>query len=199
MHYGLTDPTTPLIQDQAALGVDTHFTFSADMVTQARLWLQSIRYKFFSQVLNNWRISINNPMSVNQAFTLITRSGALALRRPDLGVLDVGAKADIVVFDGNSPNLLGWSDAVAAIILHSNVGDVEHVMVDGEWRKRYGQLVTKDNVDRNQTNQRFLESARRIQGIWKDMPLPVLEGSQNGVPFAMALMEDVVRGDETGY
>lgn len=138
-------------------------------------------------------------MSVNQAFTLITRSGALSLRRPDLGVLNVGAKADIVVFDGNSPNLLGWSDAVAAIILHSNVGDVEHVMVDGQWRKRDGKLVTKDNVDRNEVNQRFLESARRIQGIWKDMPLPVLEGDQNGVPFAMALMEDVVRGNETGY
>ncbi|KAF5364989.1 hypothetical protein D9758_008192 [Tetrapyrgos nigripes] len=201
MHYGHTHPHSALVQDQAALGVDTHFTYSADMVTQARLWLQSTRLKYYGQVIDqNWKIPSNNPMSVNQAFLLITRSGALSLRRPDLGVLTVGAKADIVVFDGNSPNLLGWSDAVAAIILHSNVGDIEQVMVDGQWRKRDGKLVAKENVNRDEANQQFLKSARRIQGIWKDMALPVLgEDSQTGVPFGMALVQDVVRGNGTGY
>ncbi|SPO06591.1 uncharacterized protein DNG_09281 [Cephalotrichum gorgonifer] len=53
-------------------------------------------------------------MSVNQAFLLATRSGAQALRRPDLGVLKVGATADIVVFDGTATNLIGWRDPVAA-------------------------------------------------------------------------------------
>ncbi|KAF5323668.1 hypothetical protein D9758_018352 [Tetrapyrgos nigripes] len=206
MHYGHTHPYSALVQDQAALGVDTHMTYSADMVTQARLWLQSTRLKYYGQVIDqNWRIPSNNPMSVNQAFLLITRSGALSLRRPDLGVLTVGAKADIVVFDGNSPNLLGWSDAVAAIILHSNVGDIEQVMVDGQWRKRDGKLVTKENVNMDEVNQKFLMSAKRIQKIWKDIPLPVLgEDSQDmvlgaGVPFGMTLMQDVVRGNGTGY
>jgi hypothetical protein len=56
-------------------------------------------------------------------------------------VLVEGAKADIVVFDGTSPNMLGWDDPVAAVILHSNPGDVEHVLVNGEFRKRDFKLV----------------------------------------------------------
>ena len=75
-------------------------------------------------------------MSVNQAFLLATRNGGLALKRPDLGVIAPGAKADIVVFKGDSPNMIGWVDPVAAVILHSNVGDVEHVLVNGQFKKK---------------------------------------------------------------
>ena len=132
MHYGHTNPHSHLIQDQCALGVDTHFTFSTDILTQARIWLQSARCRMYNSVLDTWRIPRNNPMSVNQAFLLATRHGALALRRPDLGVLATGAKADLVVWNGRSPSLLGWTDPVAAIILHANVGDIDHVLVDGQ-------------------------------------------------------------------
>ncbi|THV04584.1 Metallo-dependent hydrolase [Dendrothele bispora CBS 962.96] len=229
MHYGHTHPHSFLIQDQASLGIDTHFTFSADMVTQARLWLQSTRLFLFSQVLvQDWEIPQSNPMSVNQVFHLITRSGALALRRNDLGVLVEGAKADIVLFDGDSPNMLGWEDPVAAIILHSNVGDVTDVMVDGEWRKREGELVAKEGVivpfgttssdqgdgddadgdgddAESETIMRavrtgFLDSAKRIQGLWAQMPIPEFSGiSASGVPFGMPRREDVVRGEQDGY
>src|SRR5262245_32249284 len=38
MHFGHLHPGSHLIQDQAAMGVDTHFTFSADILTQSRIW-----------------------------------------------------------------------------------------------------------------------------------------------------------------
>ncbi|KAG9880833.1 Metallo-dependent hydrolase, partial [Aureobasidium melanogenum] len=200
MHYGHGHHNNPLIQDQSALGVDTHFTFSTDIIGQARMWLQSTRLRFFYQSLDNWNIPRNNPMSANQAFTLATRSGALAMRRPDLGVLATGNKADIVVFDGDSPNMLGWSDPVAAIILHSHVGDIRHVMVGGQWRKRDGELVTKQN--RTEVQNKFLESAKRIQKIWLETPLPDLQGEFNGlshVDYVNAYTVDAVRGNGTGY
>lgn len=200
MHYGHGHHFNPLIQDQSALGVDTHFTFSTDIITQARIWLQSTRLRFFYQALDNWNIPRNNPMSVNQAFTLATRSGALALRRPDLGVLAAGNKADVVVFDGDSPNMLGWADPVAAIILHSHVGDIRHVMVGGEWRKRDGKLVTKQN--RTEIQNKFLESAKRIQRIWLNTPLPEMKGEFGGlshVDYVDAFTVDAVRGNGTGY
>ncbi|KAJ9668844.1 hypothetical protein H2201_001090 [Coniosporium apollinis] len=200
MHYGHTHPISHLAQDQAALGVDTHFTFSADIVTQARLWLQVVRRLLYQQVLENWRIPRNNPMSVNQAFLLATRAGGLALRRPDIGVLREGAKADIVVFDGSSPNMLGWVDPVAAVVLHSNVGDVQHVMVDGQFKKRDFELTVGDDYE--EVQQRFLESARRIQAIWEATPLPDLQGefqSGSGIYYADAMTVDVVRGNGTGY
>ncbi|THU82128.1 Metallo-dependent hydrolase [Dendrothele bispora CBS 962.96] len=202
MHYSHDHPTTHFIQDQAALGVDTHFTYSADIVTQARLWLQSTRLGLFRQTVNRWKIPKNSPMSVNQAFLLATRAGGLALRRPDVGVIQVGAKADIVVFDGSSPNMLGWTDPVAAVILHSNVGDVEHVLVNGEWRKKDRQLVLKEglNMSKDEVEEKFLESAKRIQEVWMQTPLPDLEGEfQPGVLYADTDVEDVVRGNGTGY
>jgi len=103
-------------------------------------------------------------MSVNQAFLLATRNGGLALRRPDLGIIAVGAKADVVVFNGDSPGMLGWVDPVAAVILHSNVGDVEVVIVDGKVVKRDGKLTFKEY---DGVKKRILGSARRVQKFWK--------------------------------
>lgn len=97
MHYGHDHPHSHLIQDQAALGIDTHFTCSTDILTQARMWLQTVRLIFSRKVLEGWELPTNNPMSVNQAYLMATRHGGLALHRPDLGVLAVGAKADLVV------------------------------------------------------------------------------------------------------
>lgn len=201
MHYGQDHVNSYMIQDQASLGVDTHFTYSNDIVTQARIWLQSVRLLLYKEVLAKWQIPRNNPMSVNQAFLLATRSGGLALRRPDIGILAVGAKADIVVFNGDSPNMLGWVDPVAAVMLHSNVGDVQHVMVDGKFVKRDFKLTVAGNYTAVQ--QKFLSSAKRIQGVWETMPLPVLEGEfQLGskIYYGDAETVDVIRDNSsTGY
>ncbi|PIG88099.1 hypothetical protein AARAC_001571 [Aspergillus arachidicola] len=198
MHYGHDHPHNHLIQDQAALGIDTHFTYSTDLVTQARLWLQYARLTLYRWVLQNWHVPSNNPMAVNQAFMLATRNGGLALRRPDLGIIAKGAKADIVVWDGKSPGMLGWDDPVAAVILHSNVGDIKHVLVDGKFVKRDRKLTVENY---SSIQQRFLVTARKVQAEWKKRPYPVLEGKYalsdyryETVPYA-----DTVRGDGNGY
>ncbi|KAK3313976.1 amidohydrolase [Apodospora peruviana] len=197
MHYGHTHPVSHLIQDQASLGIDTHFTYSSDILTQARLWLQSTRRKLYAEVLGRWQIGAHNPMSVNQAFLLATRNGGLALRRDDLGVLRVGAKADLVVWDGTSPALLGWNDPVAAVILHASVADIEHVLVDGKFRKRDFKLVDKTYPD---IQAKFLASAERIQNVLIETPLPVLNGSfLSGYPYADPLRVDVQRGAGDAY
>jgi N-acyl-D-aspartate/D-glutamate deacylase len=137
---------------------------------------------------------------VNQAFLLATRQGALALRRPDLGVIKIGAKADLVVFDGRTPSMLGWLDPVAAVILHANVGDIAHVLVDGKFVKRDGKLTYEkygELVDR------FLASAERLRKGMLARPVPLLEGNFFGsmgyVPYGDAPQVDVIRGEGTGY
>lgn len=197
MHYGHLHPTTHLILDQASLGVDTHFTFSTDILTQARLWLQSTRYRVYQNTIDRWQIPAESTFSVNQAFLLATRNGGLALGRKDLGIIAPGAKADIVVWDGRSPSMLGWADPVAAVILHASVGDIRHVLVDGEFRKRDGQLVIDGYAD---VQERFLASAQRIQAVIKDTPLPSREGSfLTGYPYGYVLQLDAHRGEGTGY
>ncbi|KAK5994346.1 5-methylthioadenosine/S-adenosylhomocysteine deaminase 1-like protein [Cladobotryum mycophilum] len=199
MHYGHGHPHSYFIQDQAALGVDTHFTYSSDILTQARIWLQSTRYHFSMDVLDKWHIPSYNSMSVNQAFLLATRAGGLAVRRPDLGVIRIGAKADLVVWNAEeSPSMLGWVDPVAAVILHANVGDVLHVLVDGKFVKKDGKLVGRQY---RVVRKKFLKSARKIQKMWKDVPYPTYEGQWLTSTYGYQAPEcvDVLRGERTGY
>lgn len=199
MHYGHGHPVSHLISDQGSLGIDTHFTYSGDILSQARLWLQATRRKLHQQVLDRWHIPGSNPFSVNQAFLLATRNGGLALRRDDIGVLYVGAKADLVVWDGTAPSMLGWKDPVAAVILHANVGDIQHVLVDGKWRKRDFKLVDKKYPD---VKRKFLESARRIQEALMEPGRMVgeLNGTfQSGFPYEKPLRVDVQPGEGDGY
>jgi len=196
-HYGHDHPEAHHLQDQIALGVDTHTTYSTDIVTQARIWLQTTRLKLFQAVTNSWEMPANSPMSVNQAFILATFNGARAFHREDLGIIAPGAKADLVVYNGDSPNMIGWKDPVAAVILHSNVGDVEHVLVDGTFVKRDGRLVGSEIQD---INRRFLASARKIQSIYEEMPQTIVEGEYlPGVPYKPLDIVNVVRGNTTGY
>ncbi len=152
---------------------------------------------------------MNNPMSVAQTFLLATRNGALALRRDDLGVLSVGAKADLVVWDGESPALLGWNDPVAAVILHASVADVEHVLVDGKWKKRDFELVVQGDggeAGYPAIKERFLASTARIQRelvgrILNEPVVPAPGGiwEPGQLPYEHALTVDTYRGNGTGY
>ncbi|KAI1496375.1 amidohydrolase [Biscogniauxia marginata] len=197
IHYGLLHPTSHLILDQAALGIDSHFTFSTDVLTQARFWLQQVRERLYSYTLDRWEIPGSSPMSVNQAFLLATRKGALALGRDDIGIIAPDAQADIVVWDGRSPALLGWSDPIAAVILHASVGDIDHVLIGGNFVKRDKKLVIEGYEE---VQDRFLEAAERIQATLKATPLPVQEGNFfTGYPYGPVLQADVQRGEGTGY
>jgi len=197
MHYGHGHPVSHLIQDQASLGIDTHFTYSGDILTQARIWLQATRRTLHKEVLDRWHVPGANPFSVNQAFLLATRNGGLALHREDIGVLAVGAKADLIVWDGTSPSLLGWNDPVAAVILHANVGDIEHVLVDGKFRKRNFKLVDKNF---GKVKDKFLASAKRIQDILIATPQIPLEGKFfSGFDYEVPQTVDGQRGEGDGY
>ncbi|KAM3422671.1 hypothetical protein BST61_g158 [Cercospora zeina] len=198
MHYGHTHEHSPYIQDQASLGVDTHFTFSTDILTQARLWLQQVRYKLSLDVLRDWKISTDTPMTVAQAFYLATRAGGLALHRPDLGVIEEGAKADLVIWNAQeSPALLGWRDPIADIVLHASVGDILHVTVDGKFVKRDGRIMAPDYKE---IRKRFQASARRIQDQVLNTPNPVLKGVfQSGFEYEKPETVDTLRGQSDGY
>lgn len=203
MHYGHTHPNSHLApaHSQAALGVDTHMTFSTDLLTQARIWMQQVRYTIFEGALRQWRVPSNSPMSVNQAFLLATRNGGLALRRKDLGIIAEGAKADLLVWDGESPALLGWRDPVAAVMLHASIADIEQVIVGGEFVKRDGKLVAPGYAD---VKKRFLESAGRVQEkLIQERPTRQPQEGEVFYTGAAELIEvgqvDVTRGEGTGY
>jgi cytosine/adenosine deaminase-related metal-dependent hydrolase len=173
-HHGHGQRTGSLISDHASLGCDGNWTYSGDVLGQARLWLQTVRHTTYLDTLEKGELPNRNPMKVEDAFLLATRQGGRALHRSDIGVLKPGSKADIVVWNGESPNMLGYKDPIAAVMLHANVGDVEHVLVDGQWRKRDFKLVLPGKLAWHELKARFLEVAKRIQhDVGSPPPVPL--------------------------
>ncbi len=69
--------------------------------------------------------------SAADLYTAATIGGANALRRPDLGRLEPGALADIVVFDLTNPFLGQVFDPIQTMVLSGSGRDVRMVIVDG--------------------------------------------------------------------
>ena len=130
--------------DISSLGIDCHSSISSDMATQMRLALQSERARRNEEVLESGKSPRSLTLSVQDVFRLGTIQGARALRMEDqLGSLEVGKLADLIIFEGTSPGMICASeqDPVAAIVLHSSIRDIDTVIVDGRVCKRDGKLV----------------------------------------------------------
>ncbi|MFC3960038.1 amidohydrolase family protein [Halovivax cerinus] len=62
---------------------------------------------------------------------MATRNGAALVGRDD-GLIEVGRPANLLVLDGESPNLAGVRDPVRAVVRRAGAGDVESVLVNGD-------------------------------------------------------------------
>ena len=144
LQMGHGDPVCLTALKNSSLGVDCHSACASFMPTQMMLALQVGRAERNRKLGNagNWPNSIGH--KVEDAFNLGTILGAKAIGLDkEVGSLQKGKKADVVIFEGTSPNMVAVSerDPVAAIVLHSSVRDVSMVIVDGIIRKQDGQLL----------------------------------------------------------
>ena len=73
-------------------------------------------------------------------------NGANALGRPDLGRLEAGAKADLLVFDLFKPHLQPVWDPIKNLVWKGHAGDIALVMVHGEPVVRDGRLLKADEA-----------------------------------------------------
>jgi len=79
-----------------------------------------------------------------QAFNLATIRGAEAIGlESQVGSLDEGKKADIVVFSTSSPAMscVSDEDPLVAVVRHATPQDVDTVIIGGEMRKQSGRLM----------------------------------------------------------
>lgn len=112
-----------------------------------------------------------------------TRNGAAALGLgTQIGSLEVGKKADLIVLDARRPHLVPSLRIVSAFVHNGQAGDVESVMVDGRWLMRDRRVLTIDEAD-------VVTRAEAIgQRVWRelidrypDVPFPIrLPGSPLG-------------------
>ena len=92
--------------------------------------------------LNKVTPPFHNKYNSVDAFRLGTLGGAEALNLAHLiGTVEVGKRADLVIFDAESVNLAAAEDPIAGVVFHASSEDVEYVLVDGEIVRRGGKLV----------------------------------------------------------
>jgi cytosine/adenosine deaminase-related metal-dependent hydrolase len=84
--------------------------------------------------------------TAHQLLRAATLAGAKALGRPDLGRLEAGAKADLLVFDLFKPHLQPVWDPVKNLVWKGHAGDIVFTMVHGKPVVRDGKLLTLDEA-----------------------------------------------------
>lgn len=94
---------------------------------------------------NLQKVTSMNPqvLPAKQAAEMLTILGAQALEMDqEIGSLEVGKRADLVVLSLKLPRTQPVFDAYSQLIYASKGSDVQHVMVEGKWVVREGKLQT---------------------------------------------------------
>jgi cytosine/adenosine deaminase-related metal-dependent hydrolase len=120
-----------------SLSVDVVTTVPGDMFTQIRAAFAAERARVNAVC---WDLDTPTPESMLTARDMLqiaTANGAHVAGLEDrVGSLTPGKKADVVVIDATAINVAPIHDPVAAVTLCADVSNVEHVLVDGVFRKR---------------------------------------------------------------
>jgi 5-methylthioadenosine/S-adenosylhomocysteine deaminase len=139
-----------------SLSIDVVTTVPGDMFTQMRAAFGAERARVNAL---SWEADTGVPdtmLTASKMLEMATINGAHVAGLEDrTGSLTPGKKADIVVIDATAINVAPIHDPVAAVTLCADVSNVEHVIVDGEFRKRDFTLLA--DVDRART---LVENAR---------------------------------------
>ena len=124
-----------------SLSGDTETCATGDLFTQMRMALAGERL-----VANNRLIPDETPaLKVADVVDFATVEGARACGLlHKIGSLTPGKDADLIILRGTDLNLAPLSDPLGAIALAANPGNVDTVLVRGEFRKRAGHLVGFD-------------------------------------------------------
>ncbi|MDX2205652.1 MAG: amidohydrolase family protein [Hyphomicrobiaceae bacterium] len=114
------------------------------------------------------RIVAQDPFDLRTAdiFNAATLGGAKALGRTDIGRLEKGAKADLVMVDLDSPAMKPLRDPVRSLIYVAAERAVRHVFVDGAQVVADGRVTTLDYgaaaAELDAVQQRLLPQVRQL-------------------------------------
>ena len=87
-------------------------------------------------------------LTVNDVLEMATIEGAKCLgQEKEIGSLEEGKRADVVLIDPHSLNFKPLNNFVAQLVFCGEPRNVDTVIVDGQVRKRKGELVGVDVDD----------------------------------------------------
>jgi cytosine/adenosine deaminase-related metal-dependent hydrolase len=126
-----------------------------------------IREMKLAALIHKARLRDPRAMPAEKVLELATLNGALATQwREELGSIEPGKLADLVLVDLNKPHLLPIRNPVSAFIYSSNGADVDTVIVDGKLLMENRKLKTIDEakiMDRVQAKGLLLDKKAGIK------------------------------------
>lgn len=127
-------------------GVDIESAVSADMFTVARMALGCQRGLDTGRSREAGKgMPDSNSVTTRDALEWITLNGARALGLESrIGSLTPGKQADIVILDATAWNMLPVHDPYSTVIMETNIGNVQDVIVAGKFKKLAGHLRCPD-------------------------------------------------------
>lgn len=99
-------------------------------------------------------------LTTREVLSMATEQSAIAMHRPELGAIRIGAPADLVVVDLDRPHVAPVYDVEAALVYSTRPDDVTHTIVGGTFVVDNGEVV---GVDEAQVVAKFRESALRLR------------------------------------
>jgi cytosine/adenosine deaminase-related metal-dependent hydrolase len=129
------------------IAIDCVSGTAGDIITEARLVLQALRYRHDEPGYAAHRAPQDRPWTTKDALRWATLNGAHGAGLDHkIGSLTPGKQADIVLLDASGVSMAGWNreDPTGMIISHTNSGNVDTVMIAGRILKQNGRLVHVD-------------------------------------------------------
>lgn len=148
---------------QPSLGVDLESAISGDLFGVARAALASQRAMDNADSrATTGKLPETSTIHCREALGWITIEGARMLKMDDrIGSLTPGKQADVILIRADDLNMWPVHDPVTSVVMQANTGNVDTVMVAGEFRKRHGKLLYPQL---GQRKEELLASGQRILG-----------------------------------
>jgi cytosine/adenosine deaminase-related metal-dependent hydrolase len=128
-----------------SLSMDTSVWWSGDLFSAMRTTLGADRSREHMEAHANGNTVTHSALRADQVVEWATRGGAAALGRSDIGSLEVGRKADVVLIKNeHSPVSFPLLNPYGHVAFQSQRGDVHTVIVNGRIVKHDGRLVGVD-------------------------------------------------------
>lgn len=127
------------------LGVDSPAICSGDMFVCMRLALQNQRARENATYHARGKLPKEVKARVDEVLYMATLGGAQAIHREtEIGSLEVGKLADIVLIRTDLPSMVASVNYGPAMVMHCHPSDVDTVIVNGEIVKQDGILLKVD-------------------------------------------------------